>query len=213
MRNKKFLTDFIFINLGFIVAALPAVIFFSRINLPPGGMYSMAMIIYNMFSDYLKFLGSTSFATGFIALMLNIPLLILGYMTFGRDYLLKVSFACFAYPAYTMLIGKILDPILLNYQPNLFTAIALGGILLGTGVGITIFFGANTGGTDILGQVLNYYMPNISLGSSIAFFNILIMVISAFIIGVKNTLAGVVVILVISSFVDFTLKALKSIRG
>lgn len=205
------LNKFMILNLGLILAALPAVVFFSRINLPPGGMYSVALIIYSSYGDFLNHLGSSANSVvSIISFLLNIPLLVMSYLVFGLEYLLKVLYASVAFPVYIYILGIVLNPILGNYSPNMVIAVLMGGVIMGAGIAIAIFGGANTGGVDIVAQVVNRYLPFVSLGTAIAILNGIIMLLALLILGASNAILGLFTIFIISYTVDLTLKFLEN---
>ena len=197
MNNNSMMKNFLILNLGCIIAAIPAVFFFSKVNIPPGGLYSVALLTYNA----LGLCGDANNLISSIAIMYNIPLLVAAYYVFGLEYLLKVVYASFAYPIYIMVINFLFASVVANYVPSLYTAILLGGVVMGVGVALTIYSGANTGGTDILGQVLNKYVPRISLGLSIGLFNLIILAASLFILGASGTLYGIAVVIIVAYLV------------
>lgn len=202
---EKKLYKFLLLNLGCFIAALPAAFFFSKVNLPPGGIYSVALITYN----FLNLGGNANNIISIISIIYNMPLLVGGYYVFGFDYVLRVLYATFAYPIYVMIIDTIFNPIITSFTPSIFTAIVAGGIVMGLGIALTIHSGANTGGTDIVAQIINKYFPKITIGMALSAINLFIMLGSFLVLGASNTVYGVMVVLLISYFVDLGLKLFK----
>ena len=203
MNNKLY--KFLILNLGCFIAALPAAFFFSKVNLPPGGIYSVAMITYN----FLNLGGNANNMISIISIIYNIPLLVAGYYVFGINYVIRVVYATFAYPIYVMAIDTMFNSIISTFTPSIFTAISLGGIVMGLGIALTIYSGANTGGTDIVAQIINKFIPKISIGMGLSMVNLLIMFASFLVLGASNTVYGVIVVLIISYSVDLGLRLLK----
>jgi len=106
------------------------------------------------------------FATpvGLTILVINIPLFALGIKTLGRSYGVKtivgiaVSSLLIDGFTYILHLGPATD--------NKILASIFGGILLGAGLGLVFRGGGSTGGSDIVGQVLNRY-TNLSTGTAI----------------------------------------------
>jgi uncharacterized membrane-anchored protein YitT (DUF2179 family) len=200
------LRNFILLNLGCILVAIPCTFLYSRTNTPAGGMLGLALIIYNFF----QFAGDKNNIISIIAMSLNVPLIAGAYTIFGLEYVVKVIYASFACPMYIMVINSIFGAFIQTLYPNIVLTILLGGLLQGLGVALAIYSGANTGGTDIMGQILTHYVPQLSVGTSIGLFNLLIMGLSLFVLGASNTLYGVCLIFVVSFVINKTLKMLNS---
>ncbi len=120
----------------------------------PGGVGGIAMILNYFFR----------WPVGTTILVLNIPLFILGFTVLGRGYAVR------------SLIGVAVSSLmidgatyLLHIKPatdNTILACVFGGILLGTGLGLVFRGGGSTGGSDIIGQVINA-RSNLSTGTAI----------------------------------------------
>jgi len=136
------LRDWFFLNLGAILLILSIDIFLAPSNLAPGGVFGIAIII----NDY------TGWPIGLMMLVLNIPMIILGFYHLGRfKFLVSTGYVVLLYNLgvdfmVNWLPPGITDDLLLN---SLYSAV-VGGI--GTGL---IYRGHGTvAGTGVLGRVL-----------------------------------------------------------
>jgi uncharacterized membrane-anchored protein YitT (DUF2179 family) len=144
----------IYIVLGSAVMALAYNLFLLPHHIVPGGAGGVAMVLNYFFAT----------PVGLTILVINIPLFILGIKTLGRTYGVKsilgiaVSSLLIDGFTYVLHLGPATD--------NKILACIFGGIMLGAGLGLVFRGGGSTGGSDIIGQVLNRY-TNFSTGTAI----------------------------------------------
>ena len=108
-------------------------------QLSTGGFAGIATVVYYIFKIPL----------GTTMLILNIPLLILGFFRVGKEFLIKSI-------AGTLLLSIFID-ILDKYQPftkDRLLACIYGGILMGLGTAIILRVMGSTGGTDLLSYIV-----------------------------------------------------------
>ena len=135
--------SFLLLSVGAIIQAVNIILFLSPAKIAPGGVSGAAIIIQEF----------TKWPIGAMMLVMNIPLLILGYLHLGRFrflfrtlYVVVLSSLCTDLFVHWLPTEGITDDLLLN---SLYAAI-VGGI--GSGL---VFRGQGTsGGTGILGRIL-----------------------------------------------------------
>ena len=144
----------IYIVLGSAVMALAYNLFLLPHHIVPGGAGGVAMVLNYFFAT----------PVGLTILVINIPLFILGIKTLGRTYgvksILGIAVSSLLIDGFTYVLH--LDPA----TDNKILACIFGGIMLGAGLGLVFRGGGSTGGSDIIGQVLNRY-TNFSTGTAI----------------------------------------------
>ena len=126
--------------------------FFVPNHFTVGGFTGVAQII-NHFLPMLP--------VGTIALVLNIPLFILGWQKIGRDLLISSLYATAVSSLMIDLLSSIhtfspMDPIL---------ACIYGGIVTGIGCGLLLHESATTGGTEMAARLLKLKFQGLSIGS------------------------------------------------
>jgi uncharacterized membrane-anchored protein YitT (DUF2179 family) len=128
----------------------------------------------------------------------------LGVAIFGRQYGAKSLAGTLLLSLFTSLLnawvgyGGVLD--YTNPLSILLSAIS-GGVLMGLGVGLVLRSGANTGGTDILGQILARYTP-LSMGTSLFLVDAVIIAASAFIFSLEMALYAIMTVYIVSVTID-----------
>jgi uncharacterized membrane-anchored protein YitT (DUF2179 family) len=95
--------------------------------------------------------------------VINVALLLLALKVLGFRFLMKTIFGVFSLSFSLSLFERLLkDVVILDGQP--FMAIMLGAVFIGGGLGIVFSANGSTGGTDIIGAVVNKY-KNYSIGT------------------------------------------------
>ena len=132
-------------------------------QLSTGGFAGIATVVYYIFKIPL----------GTTMLILNIPLLILGFFRVGKEFLIKSI-------AGTLLLSIFID-ILDKYQPftkDRLLACIYGGILMGLGTAIILRVMGSTGGTDLLSYIVKSYKKHFQTSSLIMIIDIIIVAIN-----------------------------------
>ena len=117
-----------------------------------GGFTGVAQII-NHFLPMLP--------VGIVALVLNIPLFILGWRKIGRDLLISSLYAT----AVSSLMIDVLASLYTFPAMDPILACIYGGIVVGIGCGMLLHESATTGGTEMAARLLKLKFQGLSIGS------------------------------------------------
>lgn len=138
------LRDFALIILGGLVQSLAVRSFLVPAQLVSGGVSGLAQFFYYLWD----------WPIGMVTMVANIPLFVLGWKHLGGPrFAIRTMLSVFSYTILTDLLleltgsNPITDDLLLN---TLY-----GGILLGVGLGLVYLGRGTSGGTDIIGKILN----------------------------------------------------------
>jgi len=140
---RSWLQNLAFLTAGSLLLAVNLNLFLAPAQIAPGGVSGSAIII-NHF---------TGWPIGLTMLVLNIPLVVLGYLFLG-------GFRFLGYTAYSVLLYNLGVDILARWLPaggltdDLVLNALYGGVVAGLGVGLVYRGGGTTGGTGIVGRVL-----------------------------------------------------------
>jgi len=136
--------DFLLIFLGALLQALSMALFYIPGNLAAGGVSGVAQLIGN----------ATGWPVGTLYVVLNLPLLLLGWRYLGgRRFLVRTVFAVLVYSIAMNLLTLIVPVDGITVDPMLNAL--YGGVIGGVGVGLVLRGQGTTGGTDILVRLLN----------------------------------------------------------
>jgi uncharacterized membrane-anchored protein YitT (DUF2179 family) len=191
---KRNLANLSLVILGSIIMGIGYSLFLIPHHFVPGGVSGIAMIL-NYF---------TRLPLGVMIMVLNVPVFVVGIKIMGRRYGLR------------SLLGMVVSSMLIDFfhevvglksaTDNAILAAIYGGFMLGVGLGLVFRGRASTGGSDILGQILNRW-TGMSVG-------IAIMLIDFFIISASGLafrkleapLYGYIVLFISSRVIDMILE-------
>jgi len=134
---------------------------------------------------------------GFMTLLLNIPLFVLGWREVNRHFVFKTIWGLIIYSISLDLL-KGVQPIAMN---DIFLGALYGGVISGIASSIIFHFGGSLGGTDIVSKVIQrkYGVP---MGTSALAINGVIIMISGAILGPKAALYTLVTMFVYGRVLD-----------
>ena len=139
---------------------------------------------------------------GTVAIVLNIPLFLLGWRFLGGRVLLSSLFAMAAGSIFI----DILD-VLFRFPPmDPFLACVFGGILVGGSLGIILQQNATTGGTDLVARLLKLPFPWLPVTKLLLAVDLLIIVSSALVFkSLNSALYGIVSLYITTLTMDMVL--------
>jgi uncharacterized membrane-anchored protein YitT (DUF2179 family) len=154
--------DYVFIVVGTLLYGFGFNGFILSNEIVPGGLTGLCSLLF--------------FATGMPVSLsvatVNILLLVIAYKILGRRFTINSIFGIasltFSLMFFEWLLGN--QPII---QGEPFMSIVIGGMLCGAGLGIVFSANGSTGGTDIIGAIVNKYR-NVSIGRTLFFCDIFV---------------------------------------
>jgi len=140
---KGFIKEYLIITLGAFILIIAIDVFFIPSNIAPGGGVTASAIMFNHF---------IGIPVGLMMLLLNIPLLIIGFFYLGRFSFLTRTF-------YTVLVYNLGVDFFANILPtgitdDLLLNALFGGVLGGIGTGLIFRGRSTTAGLAIVTRVL-----------------------------------------------------------
>lgn len=187
----KSVKKYVFFILAALFYAMGISLFLDPNQLAPGGIVGISVILHQF----------TNISTGTLYFILNVPILIIGFMKFGYKVMLDTLFMVVLNSVFTNYFTGF-GPITKEY---LLAAIA-GSVLVGMGIGIVFRQGATTGGIDIIVKLLRSKFPHMSTGKIFMMLDILVVTISGIVFGNFNLAMYAFIAVVFSSkVVDYVL--------
>ncbi|MBR7133362.1 MAG: YitT family protein [Clostridia bacterium] len=167
MRKKiiGITTDVLFYIAGCFLYSTAVTMFISSNEISPGGLTGIATALNFLFA----------LPSGIMLLILNIPILIIGFIKFGGAFIFKTAFVTF----FLSVSLTITDTVLPQFHIDKVLAAVFGGILMGVGLSLVMLRGATTGGVDILAKLVNRRFRHITVGK-------LILLMDAFVISIAT---------------------------
>lgn len=155
--------SWVLIFLGCSVMGAGFVLFINPYNFVPGGVYGLGIVLHNIFP---------SIQVGTFGYMFDVPLMLTALLVFGGQFGTRTVLAALYTPGFmnvmTWLVYpdeaavKSLDPSLLlggrlDLSNDLLLTCVIGAVVVGIGQGLVVRQQATTGGTDIVGMLLQKY--------------------------------------------------------
>lgn len=190
--------------LRLLTGLLGAVIHAAAINLfvvpqgfYSGGLYGVCQVIRTLLVQQFGLVTPVDLA-GVLYLLLNIPLLILAWRSFGRPFVIRMT-VCTAVDSIALaLIPSPAVPIVADP----LSACLIGGICSGFACGLILTCGCSTGGLDVLGLYLSKKGSRFTVGKFSISFNAVLYAACALIFSLHTALYSVIYTVFSSLFLD-----------
>lgn len=181
--------------IGTAITAFAIAVFLTPNKIVGGGVSGMSTILYHTFSV----------APGVTYAVINAILLLLGLRVLGKDFTLNTIFGAGLISVFVQVFSYI--PHIVS---DVFLATIFGGILYGFGIGLTFVAGASTGGTDILGRLLQHKNPNLPIGRLLLFVDGTVILVSLIVFkNIELTLFGIISLFMSTYAVDWLIRRLN----
>lgn len=144
--SKEWFRAYSLILVGTLILASGFVFFIAPYKLAPGGTYGIAIILHHLLGTPI----------GLTALLIDIPLAIIGYKVLGPRFGIKTVVGFLLTAGWVDLLNYFWQGKQLVENEGLLSAV-FGGVLLGVGLGLIFKSKATSGGSDIIAMILNKY--------------------------------------------------------
>mgnify|MGYP002469895431 CR=1 FL=1 len=139
------------------------VLFINPYNFVPGGVYGLGIVLHNIFP---------SIQVGTFGYMFDVPLMLVALLVFGGQFGTRTVLAALYTPGFMNILTRLvypdaaavesLDPALLlggrlDLSNDLLLTCIIGAVVVGVGQGLVVRQQATTGGTDIVGMLLQKF--------------------------------------------------------
>ncbi len=184
---KEEVSSLFFLILGIFIYAFAVNVIYVPTNMAMGGATGVANALVTATQGRIPF--------GVFSLLINVPILILGWKEFGfrmvyRSIIGTIIFSfsidftnSFMHDWYDIFMSN------LNSDPDLIVLAIVSGVLSGIGIGFILKGNYTTGGTDILAVVASNRISSITVGNFTIIFDLIVIVFNIvinFIFGVGN---------------------------
>ncbi len=196
---KTHFQDWLLLTLGAVALAVNVDLFLAPVDIAPGGVSGVAIIL-NHF---------TGWAIGAVMLVLNLPLLVVGYRHLGRLQFLTRT-------VYVVLLYNLGADYLRQWLPaglthDLLLSALYGGVLGGLGTGLVYRGGGTAAGTGILGRVLQL-RTGLPVGQVYLFTDGAVIVAAGLTFGWERALYSMVALVVWGLTADYVLEGPSVVR-
>lgn len=190
-KIKKYLKEGLILIFGSFVYAIAVEVFLSPLKISPGGITGISTAL-----NYLS-----GFPTGILMLGFNIPIILFGFIKFGKLFIAKSAVAVILSSLFIDAIDNLYTPVF----SDIMLGAVYGGALIGAGLGLIMLIGASTGGIDIIVKMLNSRL-NISMGRAFLIIDGAVILFAAIVYrDIETALYSVIAVFVSSKVVDIIL--------
>lgn len=197
INKYKTLISFIMLTVGAILAAYALETFLIPNTILDGGVTGISIIISKL----------TKIPLSFLVLILNIPLIYIGYKNMGKSFLIKAVYSMVLFSIFLSYFGyfeSVTEQILL--------ATVYGGALLGVGVGLVIHFGGCIDGTESVALVISK-KTSLSVGQIVLIFNLIIYSVAGIIFGIDRAMYSLLTYFITFKVIDFVSEGIDQTKS
>ena len=196
--------DTFLIVLGCLVFALGIDMFEIPNGIAAGGATGLATVLAAVARPY-----GITLPVGLQVIAMNVVLLALVFRTGGLRYAYRTIVGVFASSIFVDVLAPVL-PVL--GSGDLLLCALWGGVITGLGLGLVFRVGGNTGGTDILAQLLSKRLP-FSNGATMFVVDALVVAVSIPVFGLENALYAVVAMYISGYEIDLGVAGMNARRA
>lgn len=200
--NKATLIDLLMIALGCAIYGISLDMISVPNKLADGGLSGISLILRHFWGINM----------GLSTLVLNIPLILLGYRFMGKRLLAytiwgTVSLSFFLWFWRSVPIIKQLD-----LEHDLFLSAISAGVLSGIGLGLVFRYNGTSGGTDIIARICQIKF-GISSGKMLLFCDAVVLFVSLSYLDIKHMMYTLLASFILSRVMDTVQQGAYSARG
>lgn len=189
--NIREIKKIIIVIIGALLGALSMNLFLIPANVYASGFTGVAQLLSRLLGTFAPF----DISTGILLFILNIPVTIIAWKKVGKSF----TFYSFLSVILTTIFLEIIP--VYNVSPDILLNAVFGGVISAVGVGLTLKYGASTGGMDIIAMLLSR-MKDRPVGSYLFLLNGIIIVTAGLIYGPEKALYTLVTLYTSTRVVD-----------
>jgi uncharacterized membrane-anchored protein YitT (DUF2179 family) len=171
----------IIVVIGSFLNAIAMNFFLIPADVYASGFAGISQLVSRISIEYTPF----SISTGILLLLLNIPVAILGWRKIGKIFTLYSFFSV----VLTSLFLEVLP--IKHVSGDMLLNAVFGGVIAAVGVGLTLKWGASTGGLDIIAMILSR-MKDKPVGQYFFLMNAIIIITAGYLFGWEKALYTIV---------------------
>ncbi len=169
--------------LGTFIMGAAVNMVFEPMNMVVGGLSGLAIVVKRLTEAFVK----GGIPVWLTTAIINVPLFIAAWKVKGAEFIKNTLIATISFTLALYLI-----PIVPIGQKDNLLAALFGGVLSGSGLGLVFYNGGSTGGTDLLGAIINYYVPHVPVAKALMVIDSTIIILGAFIFGVNKAMYAII---------------------
>lgn len=183
------------ILLGIILTALAISVFYVPNKIVSGGVSGLSTILYHQLH----------IPTGLSFAIINLLLLLIAFRFIGKEFVINSVIGAGLLSLFVEIFSH-----LPAVTDDLFLATAFGAVFYGFGIGLALIGGASTGGTDILGRLLQHFFPHLKIGKLLLIVDSLVILSSLLVFrNIRLVLFGILALFLSTCAIDWLIQKLN----
>lgn len=200
IAKRSRLMDSLLIIVGTLLMAVSVNAVYEPMNMVTGGISGLAIVIKSITSHIFK----GGIPLWFSNLILNVPLFIAAIAIKGKRFVGKTLFGTLCFTAALYIV-----PSFDLTNNDFLLASVFGGVIGGVGLGMVFVTSASTGGTDLLGMIINKFLRHYTVPQIMFVIDGAIVLTGAATFGITTALYAVISIYISAKIMDGILEGLK----
>lgn len=168
--KKEIFFELLQMVIGCFLMAIGFVLFFDPKNIAPGGITGLSIVISEV----------TKLPLSLINLSINVPLFLLAYKILSKKECGKTILGIILFSASLKIVEMFPA---LHISDDMMLISLFGAAILGIGLGIIIRIDGTTGGTDLIGVIMNKLFPQLKAPMVMGFADCIVVLLSCIITG------------------------------
>lgn len=201
LKSRR-LRDYALMTIGLALTAFGLIAFLIPNKIAAGGVSGLATVFYFTGLEYFRAVPSVAIQV----LLMNLVLLAIATRERGLRYAAKTVYGIIAMSVFLEVFAQV-TPVLAS--DDLLLASLYGGVISGLGMGLVFKAGGNTGGTDIVAQLLARRFP-FGVGQIIFVVDAAVTLLAAIAFGPVLAMYGAVAIFVGTATIDLVLEGISA---
>lgn len=199
MKNKVSdqIKSYVIITIGILLVGIGMYFFLMPNNIAAGGANGIGIVL----SHFIPF------DVGSIMIAVNVILFIISFILIGRDFGVKTIIASLGTSG-TVKIFEWIFPNQSSISGDIMLDLFCGVIISAVGIGIVFNQGASTGGTDIIGKIINKF-TGIDIGKSVLYADLIITIAAGVAFGGRVGLYSLFGVIINGIIIDFTIDGMN----
>ena len=194
------LIDLLMIGIGCATMAFSLVFFNIANNLADGGISGITLIFRALFH----------LDPAYSTILINAPLLLIGYRFLGRQSLIYTIYGTAMLALFLWIWQRV--PFAIDLHHDLLLASLAAGLTGGLGAGLLYRYGGTTGGTDIVARIMERFY-GVPMGQTLLWLDVVILLISLVYIDIQHMAYTLIYSYVFARLVNFTQEGAYAARG
>ncbi|MBP2033652.1 uncharacterized membrane-anchored protein YitT (DUF2179 family) [Clostridium algifaecis] len=198
---KKNIYDILILIFACFLVAFGTYFFLAPCNIAAGGISGAAIIVNSIFP---------SIPIGLFMMFVEIFLFIIGIIIIGPVFGGKTIFCSFSISGMILVMQKVY-PVVKPFSKDTLMQLIFGILICGAGMGIVFNKNASTGGTDIIGKIINKY-TKISIGKCVLIPDIIVVTAASIVFGIDKGMYSILGILLNATIIDRVILTLNTYK-